>query len=112
MNEDQLQREITAALKRAEIPGVTEIRLGPDADVLDLAANVSVYVVTFDAKEREFTIISQERVSQLRLMHSTPDRPYADLYTTGCPLVIVLRITGDSIVRAVRRYLELESLGD
>jgi hypothetical protein len=61
---------------------------------------------------RGFTVLAKEFaewVFDAQPKEPNPPNPESiGVYTTGGPLAIVREITGDTIVRAVVRYLELE----
>jgi hypothetical protein len=107
----RLQRAIDLAVQKYDCALWKSIELDRGSEVTDLALNARVRVHFSGGRMRGFTILAKEFVEWV----FAPERvgnPYApefnDVYTTGGPLVIVHEITGDSIVRAVIHYLELE----
>ena len=109
-NEERLQKEIDDSMVKYDCASVTHIRLGPGSDVMNLHRNADVRAFVNSLEYREFSFLAKEFVEWVFSTPSEDDpRPdMADIYTTGGPLVIVAEITGDSIVRGVLRYLELE----
>ncbi len=110
MKENELQKAIDVELSRYDT-NIESIKLGMGSDVTDLTQVVDVDVFIEQRKIREFNIRSKFFVDCVfrgdwRRGHPRPEM--ADLLTTGGPLIIVEEISGNSVVRAVLRYLELE----
>ena len=78
---------------------------------MNLTMNADVRVHTCDGRMRGFKILAKEFAEWVFAVECEGN-PYApefnDVFTVGGPLALVREITGDSIVRAVVRYLELE----
>lgn len=113
MNTTQLQVEIDESMQRYDCGRVSRIQLGYGSEVSNLSANVSILVSFTDTAEcRSFDFVSKEFTDKFHSGfwdkgHPNPD--VADIHTTGGPLLIVKKISGDSVVRGVLRYLELEA---
>ncbi len=78
---------------------------------MNLTMNADVRVHTCDGRMREFTILAKEFAEWVFAAEREWKRyapEFNDVFTVGGPLALVREITGDSIVRAVVRYLELE----
>ena len=108
---ESLQTDIDKALRISPIDGVVTIRLAHGSCVLDLESNVDVYVEDSLGQVVEYSLISQAWAASMELTDPTPDDPFADIHATGGPLIIVRRLTGDVIVRAVRHYRQLAARG-
>jgi hypothetical protein len=92
------------------------ITLDSDADVLDLNANVDVRVlVAHECTHRMFTIITGDQAREFVKEHVVQLSPSCHFtpacYCSGGPLCIVNKVTGQSVVAAVLRYLIMESGG-
>ncbi|HUU81974.1 MAG TPA: hypothetical protein VM243_00595 [Phycisphaerae bacterium] len=111
MNEEELQNEINRSMCDRDCGAISRIELGPGSDVTDLSLAADVRVFTAGSEFRGFGVRAKEFIDMVfagawKDGHPRPD--VADICTTGGPLLIVERITGDSVVRGVLRYLELE----
>ena len=106
MTERQLQSEIDQAAGRVRSGSVVSIRLGPDADVIDLSAAVSLRVCAGDQKEWDFTVMTVKCLDVL--CSQAARRVEEQYYVIGGPLIVVKEISGESLVRSVNRFLELE----
>jgi len=112
MNDQELQEDIDFELRQRETP-IMRIELGPGSDVTDLSLAADVRVTMSNtALMRCFSIRTKRFVDMVfqgkwRVGHPCAD--YADVMTTGNPLVLVPEITGDTVVRGVLRYLQIEN---
>lgn len=112
----RLQREIDDATRKCRPKGVKRIELGPGSEVTNLSRNADVRVHTLAGAMRGFSIVDMKLMERMfspevqeTLQAESPRPDMADIYATGGPLIVVREINGDSIVRAVIRYLEMEA---
>ena len=114
-----LQRAVDVCLQEWSIrhtahgnsPLLERIEMGRGSEVMNLTMNAEVRVHTRDGRMRGFNILAKEFAEWVFApeREGNPHAPqFDDIYTVGGPLALVCEITGDSIVRAVVRYLELE----
>jgi len=108
---ERLQLEIDESIRIRNINDIS-ITLDHDADVLNLDDNVNLRVTVKGRPFREFTIVSplflNSVLPQIGLDHDSAQDPQS-VYCTGGPLCVVRRITGESVVTAVTRFLHMEA---
>ena len=109
---ERLQGEIDAAFAKYDCRHLDWIRLDHGSEVADLSMCADVRVCRkVDTRWRLFSICSEgfiHWVFDVAAKEPNPHRPdVIDVYATGGPMIIVTKITGDSIVRGVLRQIEL-----
>lgn len=115
----RLQQEIDRVLlQRPRVAGLS-ITLDQGSDVLDLSENVDVLVLDGAGEQRLFSIVTANSLHrQLGDSQHDPGPPpeawgwpreWAEMYTTGGPLLVVRRISAELVVGGVLRYLFQES---
>jgi len=108
----ELQRAIDMAFQEHHCRLLRRIELDRGSEVTNLTVNARVRVQMRDGRVRGFTILAKEFPEWVFAARNEianhPAPEYIGVYATGGPLAFVREITGDSIVRAVLRYLELE----
>lgn len=107
---DRLQAEIDAELSRSSSAPMTSIGLDSGSDVLDLGSVVDLRVRTASGRDMYMTIYSIDWA--VAFLESSKRRAVYwehidDALTVGHPMAVVWEINAGTIVRAVRRYLEL-----
>lgn len=107
---ERLQQAIDTALVARPIEGVQAIKLDGASDETELTLEAGVLVHQADGI-RPFTIatvqwlqIALSRKREDLASWENPDN--FDIYTAGVPMIAVRVISGDTIVRAIGRYLE------
>jgi hypothetical protein len=108
----ELQRAIEMAMQQYDCAFLQSIEMDRGSEVTNLASCASVRVHMRDGSMRGFTIVAKEFAEWVFTAQTEwPNHPapeFIGVWTTGGPLALVREITGDSIVRAVIRYIELE----
>lgn len=107
----RLQAGIDVALATAGSNLVSSIRLAGGSEFMNLAASADLKVATADGRELSFWIYSLDSLAQL--LQSRDRRAgywetIEDSVTFVDPWAIVMTIDGGTIVRAVRRYVDME----
>lgn len=107
----ELQESIDTALLKYDCERLKRIRLSSGSEVTNLALCADVRVEVSGEQVRTVSVLAKSFVEWV-FAPGNVGNPWApefnDIYTRGGPLVIVREITGDSVVRAVIRYLDLE----
>ena len=106
MDAQELQREIDEAVESEHAGPRAIIRLGPDADVTDLTATVGLRIRVENQKERDFTVATVKWLA--RACRRPGTRAEEQYFVTGGPMLVVRTICGESVVKSVIRYLEIE----
>lgn len=110
MKTNELQKQINESVIRyPDFTGCT-VQLEKWSEESDLSSNADVYVIFKNKKRRDFSIVSSEWMGRLASMEAwgMKGSDNQDIFTTGCPLIMVKRITGDSIIRGISQYLLME----
>lgn len=106
-----LQGEMMLAAEAYAKGIIDRMVLDAGSEECDLSANVDIWFHARDGDWRLFSVVSRDFVNWVLEPERCRPRPgLAGIFTLGGATAIVRTITGDSIVRAILRYLELEKV--
>ena len=116
---EKLQQEIDRALlQKPRLAGLS-VTLDQGSDVIDLSDNVDVLVLNSAGEQRLFSIVTARWLhGQLGDSQHDPGPPpqawgwpreWAEMHTTGGPLLVVRTVSAELVIGAVLRFLYQET---
>jgi hypothetical protein len=104
----ELQQQIDDALSHLQTTETIGIRLSKGSDATDLTSIVDVDVAVGNGRRRTFSIVSQHFLDRLFREPEQVMGIDTSFYASGGPLIVVKSISGNIIVRGIRKYLTIE----